>query len=95
MEPVLWWLILGTKGGLNRARIIKKLKEHPYNANQLSEELNLNYRTITHHLKVLENSNIVKSVGERYGKIYILTDRMEKNYADFEIIWEKLKDKKQ
>lgn len=95
MKPVLWWLFLGTRGGLNRARIIKKLKMRPYNANQLAEELNVNYRTITHHMKILEKSNLVKSVGEKYGKMYILTDEMEKNYAEFEAIWEQLKNKKQ
>ncbi|HIE30965.1 MAG TPA: ArsR family transcriptional regulator, partial [Methanosarcinales archaeon] len=35
MKRMLWWLIAGTKGGVNRARIIKILHERPYNANQL------------------------------------------------------------
>jgi len=52
MKLMLWWLILGTRGGLNRAKIIKKLKDQPYNSNQLAEELNVNYRTITHHIKI-------------------------------------------
>jgi len=94
MKKVLWWLILGTRGGLNRAKIIKKLNERPYNANQLSEELNVNYRTIRHHIKILENSDVVKSAGEKYGKIYFLSDSMEKNYADFEIIWKQVKEEK-
>ena len=95
MKPVLWWLFLGTRGGLNRAKIIKQLRMHPYNANQLAEALDVNYRTITHHLKILEKSNLVKSVGEKYGKMYVLTDEMERDYAEFEAIWEQLKNKKQ
>ena len=91
MKKVLWWLILGTRGGMNRARIIKKLNERPYNANQLAEELNVNYRTIRHHIKILEDSNVVKSAGEKYGKIYFLSEDMEKNYDDFEIIWKQIK----
>ena len=93
MKKVLWWLILGTRGGINRAKIIKKLKERPYNAHQLSEELNVNYRTIRHHIKILKDSEVVKSAGEKYGKMYFLSDDMEKNYDDFEMIWEQIKDK--
>ncbi|SCG86154.1 Regulatory protein ArsR [Methanobacterium congolense] len=78
MKKVLWWLILGTRGGINRAKIIKKLNERPYNAHQLTKELNLNYRTITHHIKILEDSNVVESTGEKYGKMYFLSDKMEK-----------------
>ena len=92
MKKVLWWLILGTRGGINRAKIIKKLNERPYNAHQLSEELNVNYRTIRHHIKILEDSEVVKSAGEKYGKMYFLSENMEKNYNDFETIWKQIKD---
>ena len=92
MKKVLWWLILGTRGGINRAKIIKKLKERPYNAHQLAEELNVNYRTIRHHIKILEDSEVVKSAGEKYGKMYFLSENMEKNYGDFEAIWRQVQD---
>ncbi|MGZ7048559.1 MAG: ArsR/SmtB family transcription factor [Methanobacterium sp.] len=94
MKKALWWLILGTRGGLNRAKIIKKLNKRPYNAHQLAEELNVNYRTIRHHIKILEDSDVVKSAGEKYGKIYFLSDSMEQNYKDFEIIWKQIKEDK-
>jgi predicted transcriptional regulator len=52
METELFlWLILDTSGGLNRARIIKQLKERPSNINQLKKKLNINRGTIQHHLK--------------------------------------------
>jgi len=54
MEDLLWWLIAGTRGGINRARIIKELHSWPYNANQLAQNLDLDYKTITHHMKVLK-----------------------------------------
>lgn len=92
MKKVLWWLILGTRGGINRAKIIKKLKERPYNAHQLAEELNVNYRTIRHHIKILEDSEVVKSAGEKYGKMYFLSENMENNYNDFETIWKQIKE---
>ncbi len=93
MKKVLWWLILGTRGGINRARIIKSLKERPYNAHQLAELLDLNYRTIRHHVDTLEESGLVESAGEKYGKIYFLTDNMENNYDEFEKVWQQVQDK--
>jgi len=90
MKKLLWWLIAGMKGGINRARIIKTLNERPYNANQLSEELNLDYKTVRHHIKVLEQNNIIKATGEKYGKMYFLSDNMEQNYDVFNEIWEQI-----
>lgn len=92
MDKVLWWLILGTKGGVNRAKIIKKLNERPYNAHQLIDELDLSYRTIRHHIKILEDAKIIRSIGEKYGKMYFLTDDMEQKYKDFEVIWKQIKE---
>jgi predicted transcriptional regulator len=89
-KNLMWWLLAGMKGGLNRARIIKKLKERPYNANQLSEELNLDYKTIRHHIKVLEENNVIISTGGKYGKIYFLSPDMEENYHIFNEIWEQI-----
>jgi predicted transcriptional regulator len=94
MKRVLWWLILGTRGGVNRARIIKILNERPYNAHQIAELLELNYRTIRHHIKILEDSDVVQSTGEKYGKMYFLSEKMENNYKEFENVWKQLKEDK-
>ena len=91
LEKLLWWLITGKRGGINRARIIKKLHERPYNANQLSKELELDYKTIRHHIKVLEENKILRSSGDEYSKLYFLTEEMEKNYEIFKEIWEIVK----
>jgi DNA-binding transcriptional ArsR family regulator len=93
MKRVLWWLIAGTRGGVNRARMIKTLHDRPYNANQLSEVLELDYKTIRHHLKVLSENNVVTSTGNGYGAMYFLSQTMEDNYALFEEIWEKIGNK--
>lgn len=90
MEKLLWWLITGKRGGINRARIIKKLNDMPYNPHQLSKELNLDYKTIRHHIKILEENNIIKSTGDSYSNLYFLTENMEKNYEIFQEIWEKI-----
>ena len=57
-EKVLYWLIANSLGGLNRGRIINELFSKPQNANELCKNLNVEYKTIRYHLKVLkENLN--------------------------------------
>jgi DNA-binding transcriptional ArsR family regulator len=90
LKYVLGWLIAGTRGGPTRAKIIKTLKETPQNANQLSVLLKMDYKTMRHHLKVLEKNRIVTSVGDRYGATYFLSQTMEDNYALFEEILKKI-----
>jgi DNA-binding transcriptional ArsR family regulator len=87
---LLGWLILGTRGGLSRAKIIKTLKETPQNANQLANLLELDYRTIRHHLEVLEKNRMITSAGEGYGITYFLSPAMEENYDLFEEILKKI-----
>ena len=78
MKKILWWLIAGTKGGVNRARIIHLLNQRPYNAHQLAENLGLDYKTVRHHIKVLEDNNIITASGEKYGTMYFLSSLWKK-----------------
>jgi DNA-binding transcriptional ArsR family regulator len=87
---LLGWLIAGTRGGVTRARIIQTLNETPQNANQLANKLGLDYRTIRHHIEVLEKNRIITSAGEGYGTTYFLSPAMEENYAQFEEIVKKI-----
>lgn len=90
LKYLLGWLIAGTRGGPTRAKIIETLKETPQNANQLATALNLDYKTIRHHLSVLEKNRIITSVGDKYGATYFLSQVMEENYALFEEILNKM-----
>lgn len=69
VEKVLYLLFAATAGGPMRTRIIEAIKEAPRNANQLREHLGVDYRTVTHHLKILEKDNMVVGVGEQYGRV--------------------------
>ena len=91
---LLHWLIAGSRGGVNRARIISILKDEPMNANQLTGMLKVDYRTIRHHLDVLVKNGVITPMGERYGMMYFLSTEMEENYPIFEEIWNRFGNKK-
>ncbi|WP_424016736.1 winged helix-turn-helix domain-containing protein [Halorientalis pallida] len=71
MEAVLWYVLAGTRGGVNRARLLRALEERPRNPNQLAEDLDLNYDTVRHHLDVLTDNDVVRSSGDDYGAVYL------------------------
>lgn len=88
MKKLVWYLIAGTKGGHTRGRIIDLLRKKPSNANQISEILTLDYKTIRHHLDVLEKNKIITSINkEQYGAVYFLSETMESNIGIFDEIW--------
>jgi DNA-binding transcriptional ArsR family regulator len=86
MEGVLWYVLTGTRGGPNRARILRAIDERPQNANQLAEQLELDYKTVRHHLDVLEDNGVVTKSGEDYGAVYLPSDRAEKHWDTVEEI---------
>jgi DNA-binding transcriptional ArsR family regulator len=90
LKYLLGWLIAGTRGGPTRAKIIEALKETPQNANQLATLLKMDYKTMRHHLDVLEKNRIIISMGDRYGETYFLSQTLEDNYNVFEEIVKKI-----
>ncbi|MHA1916674.1 MAG: ArsR/SmtB family transcription factor [Promethearchaeota archaeon] len=90
LDKMLWFLIVGSRGGINRARIISSLKELPKNANQLSESLVLDYKTVVHHLKVLKKNSVITEEGDGYGNVYFLSRHLELNYEVFEDITKRI-----
>ena len=90
MKKALWYLIAGTRGGKNRARIIRALDDRPRNANQLADELDVKYNTIRYHLDMLSDHGVVEEGDQEYGKLYFLTDQFEHHRDDFESIIDKV-----
>jgi len=90
LKYLLGWLIAGTRGGPTRAKIILSLKETPQNANQLATLLKMDYKTMRHHLEVLEKNRMITSVGDGYGETYFLSQTLEDNYILFEEIVSKI-----
>ncbi len=90
MEAALWYVLTGTRGGTNRVRILNALDEQPRNANQLAEALDLDYKTIRHHLDVLVENDIITKSGDEYGAIYLPTDRTRHHWETVEQIIERV-----
>lgn len=90
-KRLLWYLFAGSRGGNNRIKIIDLLKERPYNINQLSEALGLDYKAIQHHIMVLEKNNLVSKIGEKYGVVYFISNYLEVNIEAFNEIKSKIK----
>jgi DNA-binding transcriptional ArsR family regulator len=72
-RSLMWYLLFGTRGGPNRRRLLEALVRSPANAHQLAAALALDYRTVRHHLKLLErNGAITRPVGDAYATPYEL-----------------------
>jgi len=66
------------------------LLEKPFNTHQLSQELDLDYKAVQHHMKVLQKNNMVTKVGEKYGAVYYLSNFLEINISALDEAIDKL-----
>jgi predicted transcriptional regulator len=89
-KRLLWFVFMGSKGGLNRIRFISHIRNKPLNANQLAKEMNLDYKAIQHHVGVLEKNNLITRVGDKYGATIFMSTFLEANLEVFDEIVSKL-----
>ncbi len=85
-KMMFWHLFLRSRGGQNRVRIISLLRNKPSNKHQLSKDLELEYKGVQHHIKILENNNLVEKFEANYGAAYYLSTLFEENQAIFDEI---------
>ena len=91
LRRLLWYLFAGTRGGPSRAEIIKVLRDRPCNANQLAQALKVDYKTVQHHIGVLEEHGLVApSEKGAYGALLFLTPKMEDATPILDEIWSKI-----
>ncbi|MBL4596546.1 MAG: winged helix-turn-helix transcriptional regulator [Robiginitomaculum sp.] len=89
-RKLLLYLFTSTRGGFTRLRIIIHLLDRPYNTHQLSQVLELDYKAVQHHMKVLQKNNMVSKIGEKYGAIFHLSNFLEINIGALEEAIDKL-----
>ena len=92
-KKLLFYLFTSTRGGFTRLRIIMMLLETPLNTHQLAQGLDLDYKAVQHHMKVLEKNNIVSKLGEKYGAIYHISNFLEINVRSLDDAIDKLQRK--
>lgn len=89
-KMILWSIIAGTRGGVNRAKILNIVKETPMNANKIATVLNLDHKTVIHHVKILAKNELIVKAEKDYGAEYQLTQIMKENQSALEEIMLKI-----
>ncbi len=89
-KMILWSIIASTRGGINRARILNLVKDTPMNANKIATVLNLDHKTVIHHVKILAKNELVTKAKKDYGAEYHLTKIMKDNQSVLEEIMVKI-----
>ena len=90
LRRLLWFLLGGSRGGVNRARIMSRLRTKPSNQNQLAGDLGLQYKAVQHHIRILQRNSLVIGTGERYGVTYSLSPWLEAKFDLFLEVCRKL-----
>ena len=89
-KKLFWFIFAATRGGLNRIRIISHLRDMPSNTHQLAKAIGLDYKAVQHHMRTLEQNNLVTKVGNHYGVTYFPSVLFEEGQAVFDEIVAKL-----
>ncbi|MEM2138264.1 MAG: winged helix-turn-helix domain-containing protein [Candidatus Anstonellaceae archaeon] len=89
-EALFWHLFSGTRGGLNRVRMLQLLFARPYNLNQIATKLGMDYKTAAHHLEVLAESGLVQPGEKKYGGLYFPSEFAKGNIGLLREIWKRL-----
>jgi len=95
IKMLVWQVFAGSKGCINRVKIVSQLKETPLNTNQLSDQLELDYKVVERHLDILDKYGFVTKVGNRYGETYFLSTLLESNLNLFDEVADKAKNCKE
>jgi PAS domain S-box-containing protein len=83
-NKLLFYLIEGTRGGKTRALILRHLAEKSHNANQLATALNMDYKTIRHHLEVLMKYGIITRNHDGHSDLYFISNNIAESLNSFD-----------
>ena len=80
-------------GRYTRMRIICAITEEPMNTLELSKKLEMDYKTMQHNIKILENNNLIDRQGEGYGDIFFPSELLSSNIPTLYKVIRKVEDK--
>ena len=76
-------MILGTNSSRTRILIIDEILKKPYNANQLSKKLKLDYKTIRYHMEIIcKHQYAIEEKFEKYT-YYHPSDKLIKHIDEY------------
>lgn len=84
-------LIVGRKGGKTTTKIIDKILIKPYNINQLSKTLNLDYKTITYHIEIIYEHKYVEKEEFKNCTLYYPSNKLFNCLDEYNVIKEFIK----
>jgi DNA-binding transcriptional ArsR family regulator len=91
----LMTLIIARNGGKTTLRILDKLLERPYNKNQLSEILELDYNTISYHINIIREYKYVTEEKFENTYYYFPSKKLYNNLKEYNLIKEFLNTNKE
>ena len=91
---LVWMVILGSKAPKNRIKIISLLRKNPFNTNQISTSLHLDYKVVERHLETMVEKNLLKKMGQKYGAMYFLSPTLTENLELFDKLISEIGSKK-
>lgn len=91
IKMLFYHVFPGSKGCINRVKIIFELQKMPLNINQLATKLGTDHKNIKRHIIVLENYELIIELGTKYGVVYFISSFFESNMKIFDEIIKKSK----
>ena len=91
IKKLLCFVFTGSRGGIRRIKIILQLKQKPLNRHQLSKALEIEYKSVQQHIKMLKKYDLISDSEEKYGKKYSISSLLESNMDIFDEITHKMK----
>ena len=85
-KKVFWSLFVATRGAANRIKIISLLRKKPSNPNQISKDVEIDYKCTSHHLKALENNHLVEKFQGSGATTFFVSPLFEENQQMFDEI---------
>lgn len=83
-------LLISRKGGRTTVRIVDEILKSPQNANQLSKMLKLNYKTILHHTRIMQEHKYITKTEFKKTYYFHPTEKLIKNLDEYYFIKKEL-----
>jgi len=83
----------GMGGRYTRMKIICAIAEEPMNTLELSKKLALDYKTIQHNIRVLEENGMIIRQGEGYGDMFFPSELLTSNLPTLYLVIRKAEKK--